>query len=198
MQVVKGFLDDISNALKKLGASNNRKNLIVILGIFGLLIIFLSNFFGAKDDNCKEKKLNKSKCVISMDERQDKMEKNLQNVISKIQNAGKTKVMITFEKSAETVYATEEKSNKEQSEDTSYGETTRKKESIDSEKKFITIKDSEGAEKALAVTEIEPKIKGVAVICQGGDDPIVKQRILETVTTLLNVTSTKVCVTRSG
>ena len=66
---------------------------------------------------------------------------------------------------------------------------TRKKESDDCEKKYITVKDSEGTEHALAVKKIEPKVKGVVIICPGGDDPIVKNRITEAVTTALSISS---------
>ena len=89
------------------------------------------------------------------------------------------------------------KKNKEASEDKSGGEITRKKESNDCEKKYITIKDSQGTEHALAVTELEPKVKGVIVICPGGDNPIVKNRITEAVTTALSITSKHVCITKS-
>ena len=106
--------------------------------------------------------------------------------------------MVTLENGAETVYATEEKKNKEAMEDKANGETTRKKESDDCEKKYITIKDSEGTEHALAVTEIQPKIKGVIIVCPGGEDPTVQQRIITAVTTALNISSNKVCVTKSS
>ena len=106
--------------------------------------------------------------------------------------------MVTLENGSETIYATEEKKNKEALEDKSKGKTTRKKESNDSEKKYITIKNSEGAVQALAVTEIQPKIKGVIIVCSGGDDSQVQQRIVTAVTTALNITSKRVCVTKSA
>ena len=73
-----------------------------------------------------------------------------------------------------------------------------KKESNDCEKKYITVKDSEGTEHALAVTEIEPKIKGVIIACAGGDNPVVKKRIIEAATTALSIPSRRVCVTKSS
>ena len=47
---------------------------------------------------------------------------------------------------------------------------------------------------ALVVTEVQPTIKGVGVVCQGGDIPAVQQRIISAVTTALAVNSTRVCV----
>jgi len=133
-----------------------------------------------------------------MDSKRETLEHNLENLVSNIDGAGKSKVFITFEGTSETIYATEEKKNKEASEDKSGDEITRKKESDDCEKKFITVKDSEGTEKALAVTELEPKIKGAVVICPGADDPIVKNRIIDVITTALSINSARVCITKSN
>ena len=44
--------------------------------------------------------------------------------------------------------------------------------------------------------EIEPVIRGVVIACQGGDEPIVVERVMNAVTKALNVSSAKVCVTK--
>lgn len=46
--------------------------------------------------------------------------------------------------------------------------------------------------------EIEPKIRGVVVACANGDDPVTAGRVSEIVTKALNISSAKVCVTKSG
>lgn len=45
--------------------------------------------------------------------------------------------------------------------------------------------------------EIEPKIRGIVVACENGDDPVVVSRVSEIVTKALNISSAKVCVTKS-
>lgn len=184
---------NLKNIINKICSHKNFSKYIVILGILGMLMIFASGFFknDAKTSDIKPKE------NISLEQRREKLEKNLENIISGIQGAGDSKVLITLETGTETVYATEERNNNEASEDKSSGEITRKKESNDCEKRFITVKDSEGTEHALAITEIEPKIKGVVIICPGGDDMLVKKRIVEATTTAFNIKSTQVCVTKS-
>lgn len=44
--------------------------------------------------------------------------------------------------------------------------------------------------------EIEPVIRGVVVVCQGGDNPVVVERVFSAVTKALNITTSKVCVTK--
>lgn len=43
---------------------------------------------------------------------------------------------------------------------------------------------------------IEPKVRGVVVVCDGGDDPLVVSRVLDAVTKSLNISSDKVCITK--
>ncbi|WP_407383986.1 hypothetical protein [Ruminococcus sp.] len=43
---------------------------------------------------------------------------------------------------------------------------------------------------------IEPKVRGVVVVCDGGDDPLVVSRVLDAVTKALNISSDKVCITK--
>ena len=187
--------EKIKGYIKKFLTKGNHRNFVVILGLVGITLIFMSGFF--KSDSHK-KEVVQTNVKVSSDQYTEKLEKNLESIISNIRGAGEAKVMVTLASSKETVYATEERKNKEASEDKADGTITRKKESDDCEKKYITVKDSEGTEHALAVTEIEPKIKGVVVICAGGDDSLVQQRIIDAVTTSLNVNSKQVCVARSG
>lgn len=44
--------------------------------------------------------------------------------------------------------------------------------------------------------EIQPVIRGVLVVCEGGDDPVVTQTVTQAVTRALDISSAKVCVTK--
>ena len=189
-----GF-ENMRKFIRKMLSGENRKGLVVGIGILGMMLIGFSGFSGKSAKLVSSSKID-SKHATEV--KREKLERNLENIVSSIHGAGKSKVLITFESSSETVYATEERKNKEESEDKAGGEVTRKKESNDCEKKYITVKDSEGTEHALAVTEIEPKIKGVIIACTGGDNPVVKKRIVEAATTALSIPSRRVCVTKSG
>ncbi|MBQ6143288.1 MAG: stage III sporulation protein AG [Clostridia bacterium] len=186
----------IKEYFKKMVSQKDYVKLAVIVGFLGIFLIFVSGMIPKK---VKESELSKIKSDTSVNSEthRELLEKNLTYAVSKIEGAGSPQVLVTLENTAETIYATEERKNKEASEDKSSGEITRKKESDDCEKKYITVKDSEGTEHALAVKKIEPKVKGVVIICPGGDDPIVKNRITEAVTTALSISSKRVCVTKS-
>ncbi|MCL2633895.1 MAG: hypothetical protein FWD34_05200 [Oscillospiraceae bacterium] len=44
-------------------------------------------------------------------------------------------------------------------------------------------------------TVITPKVRGVAIICEGGDDIYVKQKIVEMTSKVLGIGTNKICVT---
>ena len=44
--------------------------------------------------------------------------------------------------------------------------------------------------------EIQPLIRGVLVVCEGGDSPVVVERITQAVTKALDISTAKVCVTK--
>ena len=49
----------------------------------------------------------------------------------------------------------------------------------------------------MLVTEVLPKVRGVVVVCDGGNDPSVCERVSEVITTALNIPKRRVCVTKS-
>ena len=55
----------------------------------------------------------------------------------------------------------------------------------------VYLKDS-----ATKTKEIQPRIRGVLVVCEGGDEPLVVERVTEAVCKALNISTAKVCVTK--
>ena len=63
------------------------------------------------------------------------------------------------------------------------------------EEKYIIVDTSQG-ESGLAIKIIYPKIRGVAVVCSGGDDPIVNSRIKSLVSALFDIGSNRISIAR--
>ena len=177
----------------ELYSNDKYKKIIIIVGIIGIALIFFSGFIKSEK---KDQEVNQKAESTSIDDYVKQLEANLTNMVSCIKGAGDCKVMVTIENGAQTIYATEGKKNTEDTEDSSNGELKRRQKSDDSETKYITVKGPNGEEEALAITEVQPTVKGVVVVCSGGDDPEVQQRIINAVTTALNITTKRVCVTK--
>ena len=57
--------------------------------------------------------------------------------------------------------------------------------------------DSEyGKKEALVLTQLEPKIQGVVIVCEGAGNIRVEADLTNVVTTALNIPSTRVCVVK--
>ena len=142
----------VTGKAKKLLESDKAKRLIIISGIIGIALIFLSSYisfdFGTAEKDEEE---------FSVTSYSTEIENDLQTVISQIEGAGTTKVLLTMENSVECVYLE--------------GGTTKTK-------------------------EIEPHIRGVLVVCEGGDNPVVVERITQAVTKALDISTAKVCITK--
>ena len=184
--------DDKNKKIHEFLLKDKFRKIIIFVGILGIALIFISGFF--KTEGAKKTKSNSQNS--STKEYVFQLESSLREMVSSIKGAGNTKVLVTLENTEETVYATEEKKNKEATEDKPDGQLSKKRESDDCEKKYITIKDADGTERALSVTQIQPTVKGVVVVCDGGDIPEVQQRVTEAIKTALNITSKRVYVTK--
>ncbi len=104
-------------------------------------------------------------------------------IVKKIAGVGNVEIMITLKNDVEYVYTKEErKSNAENN--NSY------------EDSIIIIEDENGRKQALIKTKIEPQIKGVLIICDGGDNPFIQQKVTDAVKTVLGIGSHNICVTK--
>lgn len=174
--------------------SSKKGTIILVIGIIGIILIMLSEVLPNSSENNTSQDTNTYKNITS-EQYIKQTEEKISALVSMIEGAGKTKVLITLESGYEYVFAREEKTNNDKTQDT-YDETHQKLQTKDStETKYILIEDGD-SEKALITTEIEPKIKGVVIICEGGDKTLVKQRITDAITTAFGISTTRVCVTK--
>ncbi len=164
------------------------RKLVVALGVAGIGLILLSEFWPQKSKEAVAK--------ASAEEFVTKTEEKLMAIIGSIEGAGTCQVMVTLENGVEYVYASQQKLNTDRVEDQS-GNSNKVSQRDDSEKSIIVVDTDEGR-KGLLVTEIQPTVKGVVIVCEGGDQPLVRQRIVDTVTTALNISSQRVCVTKKS
>ena len=85
-----------------------------------------------------------------------------------------------------------EQSDTQTTQDGSDGVTDRK----ESYKSEHIIVDAADGKQPLVETHIEPEVKGVAVVCEGGDDITVIKRITDLVSVVLGLSTNRICVTK--
>lgn len=161
------------------------QRIIIVAGIVGILLIWLSTFLPDKKDTSTANEKTKT-----ADQFIAETEQKLMDIICSIDGAGKCRVMLTLENGVEYIYAVEQDINTDRKEDSNSVSQR------DDTKESIIVVDTENGRQGLLVTEIQPTVKGVIVVCRGGDQPLVQQRVIEAVTTALNISSKRVCVTK--
>lgn len=182
-----GVLARLSGFLK--GGKGTKS--IVAIGLAGMALILLSNFWPADSADKKAETAGTSAAEFTA-----RTEERLTALIGSIEGAGACKVMVTLENGVEYIYATEDRINTNEVQDTD-GDSNKISQQNDSEKSVIVV-DTDSGRQGLLVTEIQPTVKGVVVVCEGGDRQDVQQRITDAVTTALNISSSRVCVTKSS
>ncbi|WP_367925213.1 stage III sporulation protein AG [uncultured Ruthenibacterium sp.] len=167
----------------------NKKNWLFIIGIIGILLIGFSEFLTEKTSNSSE--ISSTKETDSESIYQKEMEQRLTEIICQVEGAGEVSVMLTLESGPETVYAQNEQ-NQTQTQQNEDG-TVQKQSSYQNEHILF---DSGDGKQALVEEQLTPEIRGVAIVCSGGDDIEVIERITELVKVVLDLPSNRICVTK--
>lgn len=180
------FKDGTKPLIEKI--KRDKKLLVILLvGVAGIAILLFSEIGSPPENEPEAESPQKSECDISDPyEYAAFMEKKLEDIISSISGAGKAKVMITVDGSAESIYARDVKSGGESGE----------KEKFSDENKYVLIKTDSSSEEALLLKIMQPRIRGVAVVCEGGDSVYVQEKIIETVSAVFDINSSRINVTK--
>ncbi|MDD3429875.1 MAG: stage III sporulation protein AG [Oscillospiraceae bacterium] len=169
-----------------------KKNWLFVAGLLGILLIFLSEIVGTdKADKVQPTSATQTTAQSASDYTLS-LESRLQAIISNIEGAGNVQVMVTLENSEEYVYAQTEKSDTDVATQAGGDNTS---ERVSYENSYILVEGTDGKQ-ALVQTKLEPEVKGVAVVCSGGDDIAVVKRITDVVSTVLGVSTNRICVTK--
>ena len=155
-------------------------------------MIFVSSWFGSGKKNVSDQ----TQTAFDAEQYTAKLENKIHTMVSGINGVGKAQVMITLESSTEYVYESEKKETNDTAKDYAQGQTKKEQEKNNYERNVILVEGSNGKREALLKTTIEPKVKGVVIVCQGGENIEVEKSITDAVTTALDISSNKVCVVK--
>ncbi len=97
------------------------------------------------------------------------LEKKTEDMLNRIKGVADAKVMITLKNSGEQVFAMD---------------------GSDTNPKHVIVDDE-----VVCINELMPEIEGVAVVCNGGNNALTKQKITELLSSLLGIYSTHIYIT---
>lgn len=200
MDKIKKAIKYIKNMFDKENSSKWGENLVIII-IIGVIIIIAG---GALFDNSDKKKNNGSEgqkanntqeiVSVSAPGENPDVEKEIEDILSKINGVGRVNVMITYESGKEIVpYADIKKNDNNTDEKDSTG-GTRKIYQSSYESNVVYEEVGSGVKKPVIAKELMPKVQGVLVVAQGVNEPTVKESIINSIRVLLNVPVHKIQV----
>lgn len=160
--------------------------LLVLVGAGGILLVFISSFFSHDNTQTNNTATNNT---YTAQQYCQVIQRDIKDIVTGITGDRNPTVVITLESGIRYNYASTDETDMS----SSVGGTS--DQSSESKKQsYITVKTSDGGEQALIVTEIMPEIRGVAIVCSGGNDNITAEKIKNAVTAALNITSKRVYI----
>lgn len=176
------MIEQIKTGLRRLFSQNKDKKLrfLVLLGLVGILLIALSEWLPRRTS--QEGAPSSVGGTVSVAQVESALEKRIAALIGQVDGVGDCRVMVTLESGSRFVYAADQTYNGTAD---NYG---------GSEKTLLVETDSGPV--GLLVTEIQPSVKGVAIVCDGGGDPAVCRQVTGLVSAAFNISSGRICVAK--
>lgn len=171
-------VNKLKDSLTSFISGDSKKiKIIIAVGLIGIVLIFASDML--HKGNEKQEVSNEK---ISYEEYTQQLENKLMSLITSIEGVGECHVMITLETTTESVYATDVEMKNDDN-------------SINQKDEYVFY-DSEKGETPVLIKEYLPKVQGVMVVCTGGDNIAVKEKIIQAVTSLFNIPTNRVSVSK--
>ncbi len=120
----------------------------------------------------------------SAEQIEEKLENRLAELISCIDGVSDVKVMITLDVSSQTVYEKDESSSHSLSENGASGSSTQTE---------VVLAGS--GKEPVEVGTIQPEVRGVAIVCGGASDPVIREKVANIAAKALNIGMSRVYVT---
>lgn len=178
MESIRNIYGKLVNFLK----SPNGIRLSVCLGLVGLLLLLLSDIGGNTSQDVQPTTTSEN---YSVEDYRADLETRLTDLISQVDGAGDTQVMVTLSTSERNIYAQEIKQQSKENGASEYQNT------------YVTINTGDG-KTALLDTVQPPEILGVVVLCSGGSKGTVKENIYSIVSALTGLKASNIFVGQLG
>ncbi|SES62922.1 hypothetical protein [Anaerobranca gottschalkii] len=181
----------MDNFKKVFSELKGKKNLSILLLAFLGIVLILFNFPSGKDPT----PTSSNPKVENLETFELQIKKELENILSKMDGVGKVSVMVTLENSSEMIYSENyTESRRENREEDSQG-GTRNTVEYNKTGQLVIIRRA-GNEEPVVIKEIMPKIRGVMVVSENGDNPKVKLEITKAIQSVLDVPAYKISVVK--
>ena len=196
---VKGSILVYLNDLWKGGMEGKNKNyILLVLLILGIILMFSSTFLGSSPKTAPSQSQPELIAETSTRSYEKELAGSLQGVLEQIEGISKAEVFINFDTSEESFFAqVHEESSRETTESDSEG-GTREIDETTYRQDYVLLRDGNGSEKPLLLSENKPRISGILVVAKGLESGPVRLEVIRAIQSLLNLPAHRIAVLPLG
>lgn len=185
---------DLRKFVENISIKKMKKNQILILFLCGVLLMIIA--MPVKENEEENLEIVKSLSDSDSTQYAKYLEHELERILSQMEGAGNVSCMVTLSQSAEQIIEKDmDISDENITESDSQGGTRTTNQSSRSE---VTIYNGEENGSPYVSKEISPKVEGVLVIAEGGDNAVVVKNITESLQALFGIESHKIRIVKKG
>lgn len=171
------------NQLKEQLKSEKAIRIIVLLGLLGMLCILISSCFSKSESKTEQTiEPQTEDAVWSATSYCSELEEKLQTMLTSMEGVGNCEVMITLRSTASYQYAQDE-SRSDSAERT------------EQQQEYVLIGNGE-TEHALVKSIVHPEIQGVVIVCDGGENSVVREQVYEVAAAALQIKNSQIYVAK--
>lgn len=171
------------NQIKEQLKSEKAVRIIVLLGLLGMLCILVSSCFSKSESKTEQTAEPQTEdAVLSATSYCNELEEKLQTMLSSMEGVGNCEVMITLRSTASYQYAQDE-SRSDSAERT------------EQQQEYVLIGNGE-TEHALVKSIVHPEVQGVVIVCEGGENSVVREQVYEVAAAALQIKNSQIYVAK--
>ena len=157
---------------------DKRVRLLLWVGVIGILLI------GASELVAPSESKDETAVTLTAEQVERALEERITTLLRQVEGVGACRVMVTLESGSRAVYAADTTSSIGADGSSAFHE------------QYLKV-DTANGPVGLLLTQLQPTVKGVAVVCDGGGDATVQQRVMQVVSTAFHVSERRVCVVKA-
>lgn len=194
------MLKEKIKSLIKTGEGKNSKNLenaVVFILILVVTIIIINTVWGNEEKTQKDITQDNNVKIVSTETEEiiseGEVEKNIKQILSKINGVGKVEVLLTYSETSQVVAMYNETYKESQTEEGDTNGGTRTIQEVNKEKEII-YKEENGEKVPITEKVIMPKMEGALIVAEGVNNATVKTNIIQAVEALTGLQTHKIQV----
>lgn len=175
----------IPERLKEFAASDKGRRIMIAAALAVMLLLLLSSSScGRKSNSEISVQAARGEDISAMEK---DLERRLERLLSEIDGIGSVSVMVTVDTSSRLIY---DRNIKTEGSQQSGSDSS--SESFEKQTEVVLAGSSKDP---LQIGTVQPQVRGAAVVCSGASDPVIRERVANTVAKALNIGISRVYVT---